>query len=146
MKCEQNILFLCNHNSARSQIAEGILESIGDPRFRVFSAGLEPRPLSEHAIRVMNEIGIDISNKSSKSIKQFLGREVVHHAIVLCAKTEADCPRLYPFANHFHEWQMPAPNTLAEELGTELEAFRKVRDLIDEKIREWIAELDRNAA
>lgn len=127
-------------------MAEALLLAKGDLHFRVFSAGLDPRPLAVGTIRAMNEIGIDISHKRSKSTKEFLGREVIHHAIFLCSESETDCPRIFPFATHSHQWRIPAPHALAEELGSEVEAFREVRNLIDEKIREFVAALDTSAA
>lgn len=145
MKREQNILFLCNHNSARSQMAEALLRALDDSMFNAFSAGLDPRPLSQGAISAMNEVGIDISENRSKSTKEFMGKEV-HHAIFLCSESEPDCPRIYPFANNSQSWRIPAPNALAEEIGSEVEAFREVRNLIDQKVRDWVAEQDCNAA
>ena len=127
-------------------MAEALLIAMGDPRFTVFSAGLDPRPLADGAVRAMNEIGVDISGNRSKSTKEFLGREVIHHAIFLCSESEIDCPRIFPFATHSHQWRIPAPHTLAEELSSEVEAFREVRNLIDERIRKWVAELDSSAA
>jgi len=146
MKTKQNVLFLCNHNSARSQIAEALLAAKNDPRFEVFSAGLEPRPIAEGAVSVMNEVGLDIGSKRSKSIREFMGKEVVHHAIFLCSRSEDDCPKIYPFANHSHKWRIPAPGDLARTCGSEKQAFREVRDLIDQNIDEWLAELALGAA
>lgn len=141
-----NILFLCNHNSARSQMAEGLLRSLDDPRFNVFSAGLDPRPPSEGAVRAMNEIGIDISDNRSKSTREFMGKEVIHHAIFLCSESEPDCPRIYPFANQSHSWRIPAPKALSGETESDVEAFREVRDLIEQNIREWVEQLESSAA
>ena len=144
MNAQRNILFLCNHNSARSQMAEALLQSENDPRFTVFSAGLDPRPLAEGAVRAMNEIGIDISSKESKSTKVFMGKEVIHYAIFLCSESEEDCPRIYPFANNSESWRIPAPSALAEEIGPE-KAFREVRDTIQDKIRDWMEQLDQGS-
>ncbi len=146
MKYDQNILFLCNHNSARSQMAEALLRELGDDRFTIFSAGLDPRPVDPAAIEAMKEIGIDISENRSKSTKEFLGRETIHLAIFLCAEEEDDCPRIFPFAQKSHQWRMPAPNKLALETGDVAAAFREVRERISNHIQEWIAEMDRQSA
>lgn len=137
MNYDQNILFLCNHNSARSQMAEGLLKALGDDKLTVFSAGLDPRAVDPGAIAAMGEIGIDISNHQSKSTKEFLGKEKIHQAIFLCSEDESDCPRIFPFAQKSIEWRIPAPGKLAEEKGSETEAFREVRELIDRHIRSW---------
>lgn len=117
-----------------------------DPRFTVYSAGLEPQPVAMEAVRAMNEIGIDISANRSKSLGEFMGKELIHHAIFLCSPSEPDCPKMYPFATRSHQWRIPAPNELAENCGSKERAFREVRDLIDQRIREWLADLDRSAA
>lgn len=143
---QQNILFLCNHNSARSQMAEALLDAMEDPRFEVSSAGMDPRPLDEAAVASMKEIGIDISGKRSKSTREFMGHGVVHHAIFLCSEEEDDCPRVFPFANYSHQWRIPAPKRLTEELGEEAEAFRQVREEIDKRIRQWVAERDEESS
>lgn len=145
MDYDQNILFLCNHNSARSQMAEALLQNRSHPRLTVSSAGMEPRPIDENAIKAMNEIGIDISGERSKTTREFMGYGVIHHAIFLCAESEEDCPRIFPFANNEHQWRIPAPHALAEELGSDEEAFRQVRDLIDKRIEDWLAEWETNS-
>ncbi len=145
MKSVQNILFLCNHNSARSQIAEALLKARGLEHFKVFSAGLEPRPVSEDAIAAMKEVGIDISGNRSKSTKEFMGREIIHQAIFLCSDSEPDCPRIYPFANHSQEWRIPSPDALAEKMGATADAYREVRELISGKITAWIEEMEKGA-
>jgi len=145
MKSVQNILFLCNHNSARSQMAEALLKARGFEHFKVFSAGLEPRPVSDDAIAAMKEIGIDISGNSSKSTKEFMGREIIHQAIFLCSDAEPDCPRIYPFANHSQEWRIPSPDALAEKMGATADAYREVRELISGKITAWLEEMEKGA-
>src|SRR5205085_9651013 len=91
------VLFLCTHNSARSQIAEALLRHYAGNQYEACSAGLDPseeiHPLVE---RVMNEVGIDVTGQLPKSAKQFMSRVAVRHAIIVCQNVEDHCPRLYP--------------------------------------------------
>lgn len=137
----QNVLFLCNHNSARSQMAEALLNRYEGERFKAFSAGLDPRPLLPAAVEAMNEIGIDISGQTPKSISEFMGKASIQHAIFLCPESEASCPRIYPFANNAIHWRIQAPSALVSDGVSEAEAMRTVRDIIDRKIRAWLAEM-----
>lgn len=126
-------------------MAEALLKAHGLEHLRVFSAGLDPRPISEDAIAAMKEVGIDISGNSSKSTKEFMGKEIIHQAIFLCSDSEPDCPRIYPFANHSQEWRIPSPDALAEEKGATADAYREVREMIDRKISVWIEEMQEGA-
>lgn len=126
-------------------MAEALLKARGFEHFKVFSAGLEPRPVSEDAIAAMKEVGIDISGNRSKSTKDFMGREIIHQAIFLCSDAEPDCPRIYPFANHSQEWRIPSPDALAEKMGATADAYREVRELISGKITAWIEEMEKGA-
>ena len=86
----EKVLFICTHNSARSQMAEGFLRTLGGDKYEVYSAGIEPTSVNPHAIQVMGELGIDISRNRSKSMKEFLGMRfdyvvtVCDHAARLC--------------------------------------------------------------
>lgn len=133
-----NVLFLCTHNSARSQMAEALLRELGEGRFNVFSAGLNPRPVSKHAVAAMKEIDIDIRKQKSKSTSLFNGDDPIHHAIFLCSDSQADCPSIYPFADQSHQWRIPSPNALSKIAGSPEEGFRQVRDEIDRHVRMWL--------
>ncbi|PYV14503.1 MAG: protein tyrosine phosphatase [Acidobacteria bacterium] len=123
------ILVLCTGNSARSQMAEGFLRRL-DPRLEVLSAGTEPAArVNPNAIRVMAELGIDISSHATKSVERFLDRSF-DYVITVCDDADASCPRLRgPVGKRLHiGFTDPARETGGEE--EVLEAFRRVRDEI----------------
>ena len=140
------VLILCTHNSARSQMAEGLLRHRAVDRFEVHSAGLEPTEVHPLAIAALAEMGIDISGQRSKSSKQYLGHMSFEHLIIVCARAEEQCPRIFPGVAHIHSW--PFDDPAAEEGSAEacLAAFRAVRDQIDERLTVWLHELDAAAA
>jgi arsenate reductase len=142
---KERVLFICTGNSARSQIAEGYLRHIASDRFEVFSAGLKPRPIHPLAIEVMDEIGVDIRDQSSKDVMKYLGKETFHHTIFVCQKAEQNCPRIYPFALQTHSWPFEDPTASDSESETGLRKFRTVRDRIIERIAEWLSAPARGA-
>ena len=81
---KQNVLFLCTGNSCRSQMAEGFLRKYAGDRFEVFSAGLDPKPIHQLAIQVMDEVGVDIAEQQSKGVDTVLGKQSFTHAIFVC--------------------------------------------------------------
>ncbi|OGD54358.1 ArsC family transcriptional regulator [Candidatus Bathyarchaeota archaeon RBG_13_38_9] len=129
---KKKILFICTHNSARSQIAEGFIKSQYGEQFEAFSAGTKPTKVSPYAIRAMLEIGIDISKHQSKSVNNFEGIKF-DYVITVCAQAKESCP-FFPGAKFFIHKSFEDPSSLE---GTEeeiMENFRKAR----EQIREWI--------
>lgn len=119
-------------------MAEGYLRHIASDRFEVFSAGLEPRPIHPLAIEVMDEIGVNIRNQSSKDVKKYLGKESFHHAIFVCQKAEQYCPRIYPFALQTHSWPFEDPALFKDNQEGKLQKFSEVRDQIIARITCWI--------
>ena len=134
----ESVIFLCTGNSARSQMAEGFLRSLAGERYEVFSAGLEPRAVNPLAVKVMAERGIDISGQKSKGIEQFLGRISFRHAIFVCRKAEENCPSIYPFALNKYSWPLDDPAQAQGDEQARLNRFRRVRDEIERKIKEWL--------
>jgi len=137
-----NVLFLCGGNSCRSQMGEALLKKHGGDRFEVHSAGLAPtgeiHPLS---VRVLEEIGLDVSGHRSKSADEFLGRLPVRYLIAVCDAAAKNCPAHWPDMQERLEWPFPDP---AEFEGTEeevLAGFREVRDAIESRILEWLDRL-----
>lgn len=132
------VLFLCTHNSARSQMAEGWLRHLAGAKFEVLSAGTEPSRLHPLASRAMAEVGIDISGHTSKGLQGILGHIPVRYAIIVCAQASRECPRIYPTLGEVLHWPFddPAPATGAEE--AQLARFRRVRDEIGQKLRVWL--------
>ena len=142
MNSQKVVLFLCTGNSARSQMAETLLRRHAGDRFDAFSAGLEPRAIHPLTLQVLAEIGIDTGGLRSKDVHEFLGKMVVHHAIVVCAKAQQKCPHVYPFALECIFWPFEDPAAFEGTDEQKLEKFREVRDQIDERIQTWIKEMD----
>ncbi|MEO0117229.1 MAG: arsenate reductase ArsC [candidate division WOR-3 bacterium] len=130
----KKVLFLCTHNSARSQMAEGILNHLFGDRFRAFSAGIEPSSLHPLAIKVMSEVGIDISQQRAKSIKEFQGEEF-DFVITVCDKAKETCP-FFPKAKEYKHWSFPDPSAREGTEEERLKVFREIRERIREKIEE----------
>jgi arsenate reductase len=128
----KSVLFICAHNAARSQMAEGYLKARYGDRFDVFSAGTRSSTINRHAIHIMNEIGIDISNQFSKSLKALEGREM-DIAVILCDENAGICP-VYPWAKEVVHVRFTDP---AEFTGNEEEVRARFRSLWDE-ITHWI--------
>lgn len=144
MERKSNVLFLCTGNSCRSQMAEGLLRKLAGDRFEVFSAGMEEKE-SVHplAVKVMNEIGIDISSQKPKSLRTYLGKETILYMMVVCDKAAKTCPRVWPGLSDKNRFYWPFDDP-AEATGTEDEkliVFRRVRDEIKQKLEEWLAGL-----
>ena len=135
---KRRVLFVCTHNSARSQIAEGLLRHLGGERFEAFSAGTEASSVHPLAIRAMAEIGMDISGQTSKSVDEFLGQDL-GVVITVCDEANESCPVFPGGASRLH-WSFQDP-AAAQGTGAErLEAFRHVRDQIADRIQEFISE------
>jgi arsenate reductase len=143
MNDKPNVLFLCTGNSCRSQMAEGLLRHMAGERFEVYSAGTEPaantHPL---AIRVMSELGIDISQQEPKGLKPLLGSLPVRHAIIVCDGANQTCPRIWPGVLHRHYWPFYDPAQLTGDDDTVLAGFREVRDQIRERLAAWLQDPD----
>ena len=135
------VLFLCTGNSCRSQMAEGILRQMAGDRFEGLSAGLDPKEeVHPLAIKVMKEVGIDISGQKPKSVSTYLGKESIFYIIVVCNKAQQSCPRIWPGLGDKNRYCWPFDDP-ADATGTEdekLEVFRRVRNEIKEKLNDWI--------
>ncbi|MCZ6680145.1 MAG: arsenate reductase ArsC [Candidatus Poribacteria bacterium] len=140
MAKKQKVLFLCTGNSCRSQIAEGFLRDMARDRFDVYSTGLKPSFVNPLAIRVMDEIGLDISGHTSDHLDKFLG-EQFDYLITVCDHAQASCP-IFPGAGTQLHWGFMDP---AEVVGNEIErlvVFRRVRGEIQQQIQKWLETLD----
>jgi arsenate reductase len=132
----KRVLILCTGNSARSQMAEGLLRSFGEDRFQVRSAGTQPSIVRPEAIAVMLELGIDISSHRSKHVREFDGQHF-DYVITVCDNANESCP-IFPDDTERTTWSFPDPAAVE---GSEMErraAFRRVRDSLAEKLREFI--------
>ncbi|MBZ5553417.1 MAG: arsenate reductase ArsC [Acidobacteriia bacterium] len=131
------ILFLCTSNSARSQIAEGILRHVGGDEVEVLSAGTLPMGVHSAAVRVMAELGIDISAQQSKSIDQFLDQPF-DYVITLCDEADEICP-VFPGGRQRLHWSIADPVVVKEKEDERLNAFRKVRDEVFARVCSFLA-------
>ena len=128
----KRVLILCTGNSARSQMAEGLLRHFAGDKFEVFSAGVEPTQVNPLAIAAMKEIGIDISKHKSKSVAEFSGQQF-DYCITVCDNAKQACP-VFPGKYRKIHWGLEDP---AQFRGTEeekLDVFRKIRDKIKENV------------
>ena len=133
---KRRVLFLCTSNSCRSQIAEGLLRHLAGDKFEVFSAGVKPTQVNPLAMKVMDEIGIDISKQRSKSVKEFLNQQFDYVATV-CDYARQTCP-VFPGKYEKIHWNLEDP---AKAQGTEDEKlliFRKIRNQIKENILKFL--------
>lgn len=128
----RRVLFLCTHNSARSQMAEGFLRKLGVDRFDVVSAGTEARGLDPLAVQAMAEYGIDISLQESKTLDQFV-EQPFDLVITVCDEANESCP-YFPNARERLHWSFPDPSAVTGDDVTRFAAFRAVRDAIRERI------------
>jgi len=122
----RRVLFLCTHNSARSQMAEGFARGMAPAEVTVWSAGLEPGGVHPFALQVMREAGIDLAGQSSKNLDAVPWREA-DTVVTLCGEADESCPSLGAEVRHVH-WPLSDPTRAPE--AERLEAFRDVRDEI----------------
>jgi arsenate reductase len=133
------VLFLCTGNTARSQMAEAFLKKYAGERFEALSAGYQPSELSPYVKQVMAEVGIDISEQYSKSVKEFLGKIDIRYLIIVCEKAEKTCPKAFPGVLARMFWPFDDPAAESGPAEKKLAKFRAVRDQIEEQIKSWLA-------
>ena len=134
---KRRVLFLCTHNSARSQMAEGFLRALAGDRFEAASAGTEATRVHPLAIRVMDEVGIDLGRHSSKTFDQFLAQPW-DCVITVCDNASERCP-IFPTRTTRLHWSFEDPSAAAGSEEEKLQTFRRIRDEILAKIRYWIS-------
>ena len=132
--CKKQVLFVCTHNSARSQMAEGLLNSLYGNKYTAYSAGIEPTIVNPYAIQVMSEIGIDISKHQAKSINEFMEQKF-DFVITVCDHSNETCPFFPGGLKRIHQ-SFEDPASFKGEEDEILSAFRRIRD----EIKDWIAE------
>ena len=133
---KKRVLFLCTHNSARSQIAEGLLRNMAGERFEVFSAGTEQTRVQPLAIEAMREIGIDISGHTSKTLEAFEG-QTFDYVITVCDRANESCP-IFPGGTERMHWSFEDPTAATGTDEQKLRAFRTVRDAIQQRLRMFL--------
>jgi arsenate reductase len=133
---KERVLFLCTHNSARSQMAEGLLRATAGDRFEVQSAGTEKTAVNPLAIRVMAERGIDISAHTSK-VSDGLMKDPWDYLITVCDDANERCPFVPGVQKRLH-WSFEDPSRATGSDDARVATFRKVRDQIEARIAEWL--------
>ena len=133
MTDRKRVLILCTGNSARSQMAEGLLRHLGAERFEIASAGVAPTHVRSEAITVMREIGIDISHHRSKSVDEFLGQDF-DYVITVCDNANEQCP-VFPSNTKRIHWSFEDPGAAEGDEQSRLQVFRKVRNEILDQLR-----------
>lgn len=131
---KRRVLFICTHNSARSQMAEGLLQALGNGQFEVYSAGTEATFVRPLAIQVMAEIGIDISSQHSKTLDRYLN-EPFDEVITVCDTAAETCP-FFPGAAHHRHWSFEDPSKATGSEEEQLAVYRRVRDEIRASIEQ----------
>jgi arsenate reductase len=135
----RRVLFLCTHNSARSQMAEGLLRHLAGDRFEVYSAGTEATSVRPEAIAAMAELGVDISGQESETLDRYLG-EPFDYVVTVCDDANEACP-VFPGAKSRLHWSFRDPSRATGSDEERLEVFRAVRDEILGRIeRELVSE------
>src|SRR5664280_1720422 len=139
---KKKVLFVCIHNSARSQMAEAWLKHLCGERFTAESAGLEPGKLNPLAVAVMREVGIDMSGKKTRAVSDVLkSGQSFSYAVTVCDETSAErCP-VFPGVTTRLHWGLPDPAAVTGTDAERLEKARVIRDSIRDRIEAWCAEL-----
>jgi len=133
---EKRVLILCTGNSARSQMAEGLLRHLSQNRLEVHSAGTQPSAVNPQAIEAMREIGLDISAHRSKSVVEFEGQRF-DTVITVCDRAAEHCP-VFPGAPQRIHWSLPDPAAVNGTHDEKLAAFRNARDALERKLRGFL--------
>lgn len=134
MSEKKKVLFICTRNSARSQMAEGLVRNLFPDRYEAYSAGTEPSGVNPYAVKVMAEIGIDISSHGAKGLDGFLDMEL-DYVVTLCDQAKQTCP-FFPGGKQSLHKGFEDPATVNDRGKEKVAVFRRVRD----EIREWIEE------
>ncbi len=130
----ERVLFLCTGNSCRSQMAEGLLRSLGGRAYEAFSAGTEPHGLNPMAVEAMGEIGIDISSQQPESVEAYRGN-AFDHVITVCDYARETCPVLP--GGRQHHWSFDDPAAATGSRDERMAVFRRVRDEIAARLRQF---------
>lgn len=136
----KKVLFLCTGNSARSQMAEGLLRHMAGDRFEAYSAGVKPTAVNPLAIKIMTEIGIDISKHRSKSVMEFIKQDF-DYVITVCDNAQKICPA-FPGEHEKIHWDLEDPVASEGSEEERIAVFRRIRDEIEQRIKDWIKRLD----
>ena len=133
----RRVLFICTHNSARSQMAEAMVNAWAGDRFAAFSAGTQSTTVRPETIEVMRELAIDLSGQRSKHLDEFAGQSF-ERVITVCDEAAEACPTFHGAASMTH-WSIRDPSAAGGPPDARLEAFRMARDTIADRVRRLVA-------
>jgi arsenate reductase len=134
------VLFLCVGNSARSQMAEAFLRKFGGAQFEAYSAGMNPIGIHPYTIRVMEEIGVNLSGQYSKGLGEYMGKVHFGYFITVCDEAEKSCPSTFPGIGQRLHWSFEDPAAFVGSDEEKVAKFREVRDKIEERVKSWLSE------
>jgi arsenate reductase len=121
-------------------MAEAFLRKYGGDRFDAYSAGLEPKGINPYTERVMEEIGISLSDQYSKHVKEYMGKLHFGYLVTVCNEAEKSCPTVFPGIGQRLHWSFEDPAMLEGSDDEKLAKFREVRDKIEKRIKAWLTE------
>ncbi len=133
------VLFICTGNTARSQMAQALLERRSGDRFEVSSAGLEPGVINALTLRVLEELGLATGHLKAEGTRPLLGQHF-QYVITVCHRAETNCP-IFPFALYREAWPFEDPAAAQGSEEDRMGVFRRVRDEIDARIQVWLSAL-----
>lgn len=138
----KKVLFICIHNSARSQMAEAWLNHICGDFFQAESAGLEPGVLNPLVVEAMREVGVDIAHKKTRAVSEVLkSGKLFSHVVTVCDETSAErCP-IFPGVTQRLHWSFPDPSRLTGTKEEKLAKVREIRDMIKARVENWCDEV-----
>jgi len=136
---KSNIIIICTGNSIRSQIAEAFFRRYSGDRYKVFSAGLNAHGINPYTIKIMEEIGYDLSTQKSKNLSEYFGKIQFDTVITVCSNADENCPTIPGVKLKLH-WPFEDPAAAKGSEEEILAKFRTVRDQIEEKIKEFLKE------
>jgi len=137
---KKSILFICVHNSARSQMAEAFLKKYAGDRFDVESAGLEPGKLNPIVVEVMKEVGIDISQNKTKSVFGFYKQgKQYDYVITVCDESQSGACPVFPGKGERLHWGFPDPSSFTGSFEEKLKKTIEIRNQIEAKIKDWLS-------
>jgi len=135
---KKRVLFLCQSNAARSQIAEAFLRKFGGDQFEVHSAGLTAGEIHPFTRQVMREAGLDLGAQKAKGVNEYLGKKTFAYVITLCLEAEEQCPRMFPGVGKILQWPFEDIANAKLPDAEKLARFRIVRDRIEQKVKDWL--------
>jgi len=119
-------------------MAEAFLRKYGGDNFEAHSAGLEPKGMNSLTIKVMKEIGLNVSSQKSKGVDEYLGKMLFQHLITVCDDADKNCPTTWPGISNRMHWSFEDPAVFEGTDEEKLAKFRQIRDQIEQKIKDWL--------